>query len=204
METTHFILAGYASGSILYARIFAKLFQKDDLFDQSRDKNPGTANAFRYGGFWCGLFTLICDILKGFLPVFLYMIYIKPPSAEWLPSALVLAAPVIGHGFPVFFHFRGGKGIAVTFGCLLGLFPIWQPAAWLAAFFIFFSVVVRITPDYYRTLITYLCTFVCLFFTADWTAIWVGFLIISTVVFSKLLSSKEEKEKMGVRVLWMH
>lgn len=200
----HFILAGYASGSILYARIFAKLFKKNDLFNRSRDKNPGTANAFRYGGFWCGLFTLICDIMKGFLPVFLYMTYTKTPSAEWLPSALIMAAPVIGHVFPVFFRFRGGKGIAVTFGCLLGLLPIWQPAAWLATFFIFFSVAVRITPHYHRTLITYICTFVCLRFTSEWTAIWIGFLIILTVVLFKLLSSEEEKGKMEVRFLWMH
>ena len=86
----------------------------------------------------------------------------RPSTAEWLSCAFVIAAPVIGHIFPIFFRFRGGKGIAVTFGCLLGLLPSWQPLAWLAAFFIFFSVVVRITPHYYRTLITYLCTFLCL------------------------------------------
>lgn len=200
MEAIQFILAGYASGSILYARIFATLFKKNDLFDRSRDKNPGTANAFQYGGFWCGLCTLVCDILKGFLPVFLYM-NTRPPTAEWLPCALVMAAPVIGHVFPIFFRFRGGKGIAVTFGCLLGLLPIWQPIAWLAAFFIFFSVVVRITPHYYRTLITYICTLLCLYLTSEWTAIWVGFLFISTVVFLKLLSSKEEKSKMEVMIL---
>lgn len=203
METIRFIVAGYVSGSILYARLFARLFKKDDLFAKSRDGNPGTANAFLYGGFWCGLFTLVCDVLKGFLPVFLYMTHCRPPMGEWLPGALVLAAPVVGHGFSMFHRFRGGKGIAVTFGCLLGLLPIWQPVAWLAAFFIFFSVVVRVTPHYYRTLIAYACTFVCLFFTARWTAVWAGFLIIFAVVSVKLLSSGEEKEKVGVSALWM-
>lgn len=156
-----YILAGYASGSVLYARIFAKLFRKDQIIDQSRDKNPGTANAFQYGGFWCGLCTLVCDILKGFVPVFLYMTRHRLLPANEMLAALVIAAPVIGHAFPVFFHFQGGKGIAVTFGCLLGLLPIWRPVALLAAFFIFFSAVIRVTPHYFRTLISYLCTLIC-------------------------------------------
>lgn len=132
------------------------------------------------------------------------MAYRKPTAAEWLPCSLMMAAPVIGHVFPVFFHFHGGKGIAVTFGCLLGLLPVWQPVALLAAFFIFFSVVIRITPHYYRTLITYICTLTCLFFTPEWTALWAGFLVIFTVLLLKLLGSREEKEQMGVRLLWMH
>ncbi len=202
-RTMLFVLAGYLSGNVLYARVFAKVFKKEDFIEISPDHNPGAANAFRYGGFWCGLLTLTCDLLKGFLPVFLYMACMGQASGDMLSRALVIAAPVIGHAFPVCCHFQGGKGIAVSFGCLLGVFPIWKPAALLAVFFIFFSVVLRITPHYQRTLITYLCTMVCMFFVVDQAAIGVGFLLISSVVILKLLSSQEEKEQMGVQLRWM-
>lgn len=70
MQTAAYILLGYLSGSILYARVFARLCGKEDVIECSRDKNPGTANAFMYGGFLCGLLTLICDIGKSFVPVY--------------------------------------------------------------------------------------------------------------------------------------
>lgn len=104
---------------------------------------PGAANAFTYGGFFCGIITLFGDILKGFLPVYCYLLNAGGMSFN---LTLVLAAPVIGHILPVFYHFKGGKGIAVTFGCLLGLFPDIRPALILAAAFIFFSLIIRIIP----------------------------------------------------------
>jgi len=64
--------AGYISGSILFARVFGAVFKKD-ILNQSRDGNPGTANAFMYGGFFCGVLTLLFELLKGFIPVFLYL-----------------------------------------------------------------------------------------------------------------------------------
>lgn len=204
LRAIFFVLIGYLSGSVLYACVFAKLFKKNDFIEMSRDKNPGTANAFRYGGFWCGSFTLVFDLLKGLVPVSLYMTYVKQEPGDSLFFALVMAAPVIGHAFPLFYCFQGGKGIAVTFGCLCGLFPFWQPLVSLAVSFIFFSTVFRITPHYYRTLIAYLCSLISLFFVADRKAIRVGFLIISAVVIIKLLISKEDKEPMGVKLLWMH
>ena len=117
IETIFYIGAGYLSGSILFAPVAARLFGKDEMIENSEDKNPGAFNAFHYGGFLCGLVALIGDILKGFIPVFLY--FQDNFGMIWLPAALVLAAPVLGHAFPVFAHFQGGKGIAVSFGCLL-------------------------------------------------------------------------------------
>ena len=49
MRTLLFILLGYLSGSVLYARVFVQLFHKGDALEESRDKNPGAANAFLYG-----------------------------------------------------------------------------------------------------------------------------------------------------------
>lgn len=203
LRTSIFILVGYLSGSVLYASIFANLFKTENLIEISPDHNPGAANAFRYGGFWCGLLTLVCDLLKGFLPVFLYRAYVGLEASDGISFALVMAAPVIGHAFPVFFHFQGGKGIAASFGCLLGLLPIWQPLVLLAAFFIFFSVALRITSHYHRTRITYLCSLISVIFLVGNPAICGGFLIISATVIFRLFISKENKEQMRVKLLWM-
>lgn len=115
-----------------------------------------------------------------------------------------MTAPVLGHILPVFYCFQGGKGIAVTFGCLLGLLPAIKPVAIFAAFFLLFSLCLQITPHYYRTLVTYFCTLAALYLTSGATAVCVGFLLITGLVFGRLLTSQEEKEKMNVKVklLW--
>lgn len=201
LHAAFFILAGYLSGSVLYAQVFSSLFCNKDLMEISSDNNPGTANAFQHCGFWCGVLTLLCDLLKGFLPVHLFMENARPDPCAF---AFVLAAPVIGHTFSVFYHFHGGKGIAVTFGCLLGLFPLWKPVAILAFYFIAFSVVLRISPHYYRTIAAYFCSLASMVFIADRMEICMGFLLISFAVLFRLLTSKEKKEQLEVKWLWMH
>ena len=201
LDMIFFALAGYLSGSVLYAQLFVRVFTGQNLVEISDDRNPGTANAFRYGGFWCGVLTLVCDLLKGFVPVHLF---VSGPLRHPGTLALVLAAPVIGHAFSVFHRFHGGKGIAVTFGCLLGLLPLWQPFATLAAFFILFSVVLKITPNYYRTLATYICSLAGMPFVVKNAEIGVGFWLISFAVLWRMLTSKEKKEQMEVKPLWKH
>lgn len=204
MRTTLYVAFGYISGSVLYARIFTKLFGKENILEKSRDKNPGAANAFLYGGFWCGVLTLLCDLMKGFLPVFLFTRHMPILRPEALELSLVMAAPVIGHVFSIFYRFHGGKGIAVTFGCLLGLLPTWLPVGILIVFFVFFSTILRITPHFYRTWIAYICSLFCMICFVDRRDVWIGFLIITAVVCYRLAMSSEEKEKLRVKFLWMH
>lgn len=199
MRVFSYILLGYLSGSVLWAKLFGSLFAKEDITALSPDGNPGASNAFRYGGFWCGCLTLCFDLLKGFLPVILYCRSAVLPS---LGLAFVMAAPVIGHTHSVFHGFRGGKGIAVSFGCLLGLAPDLRPALILAVVFILFSVVIKITPHYYRTLATYIAAIPVLFAVVRQGAVRLGFLLIAEAVILKLLGSKEEKEKLEVTIGW--
>lgn len=201
LKTVIFIIFAYLSGSVLYANIFADLFGKRELYQNSPDQNPGAANAFQYGGFLCGTLTLLCDLLKGFLPVHLYLRFVPAPYNQGL--FLVLAAPVIGHIFPLFSDFRGGKGIAVTFGCLLGLFPYLQPVYWFAAVFVFLSAGIRITPHFYRTIAAYLITAAALMISGAEGTVCAGFLIITGMVCLKMHLSKEEREKFEVKLLWM-
>ena len=199
MRDIIYILTGSLAGSILFARVFGRLLKKTDVTENTSDGNPGTANAFQNGGFLCGALTLICDLLKGFLPVFLYT-----RGQTTVLLALVIAAPVVGHVFPALYHFRGGKGIATTFGCLLGLLPNYIPVGLLALLFIFFSLILRITPHYYRTLATYLCAELLLFVFTREPAIWIGFSLIFVAVAARMLTSKEEKTSPEVKLFWMH
>ncbi len=197
-----FILLGYLSGSVLYAPLFTRLFHGDDAFSHSRDGNPGTANAFACGGFWCGVCTLLCELLKGFLPVFLFTYGQSVQTMDWR-CALVLAAPVLGHGFPVFFRFRGGKGIAATFGCLLGLCPGYPlPFAVFAACFIFFSAVLNIKPDFYRTIFAYTAALILFPVLRLAGTVCIAFLLMAATVFLKLHMSKEERERITVKLIW--
>lgn len=199
MQEILFVLIGYLSGSVLFARVSARLLHRGDVSQESQDKNPGTTNAFRYGGFACGVLTLLGDILKGALPIWLYL----AAAPQWAAGlAVVLPAPVLGHIFPLFFHFRGGKGIATTFGCLLGLLPDIRPALLLAASFLFFSLIVRVSPHYYRTIAAYLCTEVLCLFFLDNGFITLGFTAITLAVGFRFLRSEEPREDFKVGVLW--
>lgn len=204
MRTYLYILTGYLLGSILFANIFMDMFHEKGAIEESKDKNPGTANAFLYGGFWCGLLTLVCDLSKGILPVHLFLRTAAPEEIPALSLAAVLAAPVLGHVCSIFHHFKGGKGIAVTFGCLLGLFPDLKPALMLAFFFLFYSLILRIIPHFYRTFITYFCTLVALLFVPCRPGVRTGFFLIAIAVMLHLHFSKEEREKFQVKLLWMH
>ena len=197
-RTVVFTVLGYLSGSLLFARYWGKWCRGRNVVEESPDQNPGTFNAFQYGGFVCGTLTLFGDLLKGFLPVFLYC-----RERPWeLGLALVLAAPVWGHVLPLYHGFRGGKGVAVTFGCLLGLLPKRRPLLLLAFVFLFFSLVVKITPNYHRTLAAYVAAALGMVLFVPDPGVALGFGLISVVVIGKLLHSTERKESCKVEIVW--
>ena len=197
-RTVVFTVLGYLSGSLLFARYWGKWCRGRNVVEESPDHNPGTFNAFQYGGFVCGTLTLCGDLLKGFLPVFLYC-----RERPWgLGLALVLAAPVWGHVLPLYHGFRGGKGVAVTFGCLLGLLPKRRPLLLLAFVFLFFSLVVKITPNYHRTLAAYVAAALGMVLFVPDPGVALGFGLISVVVIGKLLHSTERKESCKVGIVW--
>lgn len=101
-----YIIFGYLLGSILFARLGGLIFKTTDFMAESPDKNPGTMNAFTYGGFRCGVFTLCGDLLKGFFPVFLYRSGELPENPLML--SFVMAAPVLGHILPFYDIKHGG------------------------------------------------------------------------------------------------
>ena len=88
-------------------------------------KNPGATNVLRSGSKKAALITLLFDALKGWLPVFAVRLWGAPYGLEEGTMALVGLAAFLGHLWPVFFRFQGGKGVATALGVLFGV------SAWL-------------------------------------------------------------------------
>ena len=88
--------------------------------------------------------------------------------------AFVLFAPVCGHILPVFHKFKGGKGIAVSFGCLLGLFPNMLPLLILAGVFVFFSLIINVKPNLHKTFFVYLVSAIIMILVIPNPAITIG------------------------------
>lgn len=121
---------GYLCGSISSAVVVARLMGLDDP-RKVGSKNPGATNILRYGGKRAAIFTLAGDVLKGVTPV-LVARYVTDDPAILATTALTA---FLGHLFPVFFGFHGGKGVATALGVWLALDPwigLLLAATWLA------------------------------------------------------------------------
>jgi glycerol-3-phosphate acyltransferase PlsY len=130
-----FPLAAYVIGSISSAIVVSRVLGLKDP-RQVGSGNPGATNVLRYGGKKAAIITLLGDILKGVLPVLAARAYGVPPPV----LAAVVGAAFLGHVFPVFHGFRGGKGVATAFGVLVSL-NAWVglalAATWLAMALVF-------------------------------------------------------------------
>ena len=107
--------AGYLIGSISTAIITCKLMGLKDPRSVG-STNPGATNVLRHGGKKAAIITLIGDMLKGLLPV--VAVTVIEPAA--MAIALTGAGAFLGHIFPVYYGFKGGKGVATYYGALLG------------------------------------------------------------------------------------
>jgi glycerol-3-phosphate acyltransferase PlsY len=132
-------LGGYLVGSISFAVVVSKLFGLADPRTFG-SKNPGATNVLRSGSKKAAIATLIGDGAKGWLAVWLAMRFDQQLQIGDATIALVAIAVFLGHLWPVFFRFVGGKGVATALGVLLGLNP-WLGLAtfvtWLAVAFAF-------------------------------------------------------------------
>ncbi|MBO1678767.1 glycerol-3-phosphate acyltransferase [Bittarella massiliensis (ex Durand et al. 2017)] len=148
-----YALLGFLSGSILYSALLPRWLRGVDVIADSDDHNPGATNAFLLAGVQVGTLCVLCDLAKGFFPVFLAAE--RLPTQERLLFSLVLAAPVLGHAFSPWRRGRGGKAITASFGALLGLLPGSLVVFWLAALYLFFSLIAVIPDHRLRTLATF-------------------------------------------------
>jgi len=128
------VIGAYLIGSISFAVLASRIFHLPDPRSYGSG-NPGAANVLRSGKVPAALFTLLGDAAKGVVGVELARLL--APSFGLGPTTVALCAlaVVLGHLYPVFFGFKGGKGVATSFGALLALSP-WAALVAAAVFLV--------------------------------------------------------------------
>jgi glycerol-3-phosphate acyltransferase PlsY len=151
VTTATLILVAYLLGSVSFAIVASRIFRLPDPRSYGSG-NPGATNVLRTGRKGAAALTLFGDAGKGTLAVLIAAHFAGPDRLEWTMAAAGLAA-VLGHVFPVFFRFEGGKGVSTAWGALLGL-NLWLAAGTLAtwviiaAFFRFSSLAALISAAF--------------------------------------------------------
>ena len=119
-------LFAYLLGSIPFGLIFSELFGSGGLREKGSG-NIGSTNVLRTQGKLLGAMTLVCDFSKAFIPCYFF------DSGDLICNLLILVAPTIGHMFPIWLKFKGGKGVAtflgtigaISWAVLLGAVLVW-------------------------------------------------------------------------------
>ncbi|WP_249936152.1 glycerol-3-phosphate 1-O-acyltransferase PlsY [Janthinobacterium lividum] len=134
ITTVAMTVAAYLLGSISFAVVMSKVYGIADPRTYG-SKNPGATNVLRSGNKGAAIMTLLGDGAKGWLAVFLADHFATALGVGDTAVALVAIAVFLGHLWPVFFRFVGGKGVATALGVLLGINP-WLGLATLATWLI--------------------------------------------------------------------
>ena len=116
---TALILIAYLVGSINSAIILSKVLKLPDPRTQG-SKNPGATNMLRTGGKKIAAFVLFIDVWKGLSPILLAYSY----TSSSLELSIIALSAFLGHVYPVFYSFKGGKGVATFIGGLIGINPL--------------------------------------------------------------------------------
>ncbi len=116
-------VGAYLVGSLSFAVIVSRVMGLDDPRTYG-SQNPGATNVLRSGNKAAAIATLLFDALKGYLPVLLVKVFGPDFGLDDHAVAWVAIAAFIGHLWPVFFGFKGGKGVATAAGILFGVEPL--------------------------------------------------------------------------------
>ena len=168
------IVISYLLGSISSGILIAKYFKLGNLREKGSG-NIGGTNVARIGGKALGALTILLDTLKGVLPVVIFRYFI----GDMILETIVGTAAVFGHMYPIWHHFKGGKGVATTFGFLLAIEPLIGTIfalSWISIFFLrkisslaslgailvsFFAVLILTT---YKVTSIYLILAICIYY----------------------------------------
>ena len=132
---TLLVIFAYLLGSISTAIITCRLMSLPDPRTEGSE-NPGATNVHKIGGKKAAVITLVGDALKGLVPVLTGQFL----GADELTLSLIALAAFIGHLYPIFFSFKGGKGVATAFGVILGLslpVAVAMLIVWLSVYYLF-------------------------------------------------------------------
>jgi glycerol-3-phosphate acyltransferase PlsY len=140
MNTLLLVVFGFLLGSLPFSYWIGRFALKQDI-RQVGDGNPGATNVLRAGGRRWAMIAAVLDGLKGTIPVGIAYFRLELTG---LDMALVALAPVLGHAFSPFLHFKGGKAVAVTFGVWAGM-TLWQVPVVMGFLLLFWVKVIRIS-----------------------------------------------------------
>jgi glycerol-3-phosphate acyltransferase PlsY len=154
------VLAAYLVGSLSFAVIVSRLMGLADPRSYGSG-NPGATNVLRSGNKVAAVLTLVLDALKGYVPVLLALLWRDRLGLSELVIAMVGLAAFLGHLWPVFFRFEGGKGVATAAGVLLALNPhlglatlaSWVMVAGFMRYSSLASIVAAVFAPFYQLLI---------------------------------------------------
>ncbi len=152
-----YVFLGYLIGSVSSAIIVCRLFGFPDPRTEGSN-NPGATNVLRIAGKKFAIIVLFGDMLKGFLPVFILNIL----GEGSVTLGFVCLATVLGHMYPVFFKFKGGKGVATALGALLGfhwllggaVIATWLVVALLSHYSSLASILTMVLAPFYSLAVT--------------------------------------------------
>jgi len=153
-------LAGYLIGSLSFAVIVSRAMGLSDPRSYGSG-NPGATNVLRSGNKAAAILTLVFDALKGYLPVLAALIWGPRFGLGEGTAALVGLAAFLGHLWPIFFRFQGGKGVATAAGVIFGLNPLlgvatlatWLIIAWFSRYSSLAAIVSAAFAPMYQLLI---------------------------------------------------
>lgn len=131
MQWYFYVIIGvvsYLIGAFSFARLISKKILKDDVTKHGSG-NPGTTNMYRAYGLKIGIINLALDILKGVIPTLVCLI-----AFGYQQAFIAGTCAIFGHIFPVYYRFKGGKGIATTLGVFAVVSPLWLLAAFAVMF----------------------------------------------------------------------
>ena len=157
-------LGAYLMGSLSFAVVVSRVMKLPDPRSFG-SKNPGATNMLRGGSRLGAAIVLLGDAFKGWLAVWLVMRVLVPLGTPEVAVALGAVAVFLGHGYPIFFRFKGGKGVATALGILLALNPLMG----LCSLVVWLSVMAVTRISSLSALCTSLATpFFGLFFLQTW------------------------------------
>ena len=189
------IIAAYLIGSLSFAVIVSKYYGMDDPRTYGSG-NPGATNVLRSGKKKAAALTLLGDAVKGLVAVILARCLQNALGLSDATIALVAIAALVGHMWPIFFNFKGGKGVATALGVLLAL----SPATALLCTLIWLGMAVGFKVSSLAALVATVCAPIFAFFMmphASWA--WAAVFIAALVLYrhksniQNLLQGKESK-----------
>ena len=168
------IIGGYLFGSVSSAIITCRVLSLPDPRSQGSG-NPGATNVLRIGGKKAAAITLVGDMLKGLVPV----LVAKLLGADMAVQAATAVAAFLGHLYPVFFAFQGGKGVATLLGVMLGIH--WPVGLLTIATWLVIAKVFKISS--LAALLSILVTPLYIWWLIPNTSVMIAMLLMGTLLF---------------------